>query len=152
MATLPTWANLEFLVIESNPQYITDPDTGAIVVQPGWFEVTTSEQLAEVQQQIQSLTPVPPSPADWDGWRYGSMMYFESVFNAVSVVAPFRANSLMNLLMSAPNVDMGNMIGMWNETMGMIDTAGLNFVAINDSAIAHHIPLRIDGNGVITVA
>lgn len=96
--------------------------------------------------------PTPPPAADWNGWRFSSMMYFEAVFNAVSVIAPFRANSLMNMLMAAPNVDMENMVVIWNETMGMIDTAGLNFAAINDSAIAHHIPLQIGTNGVITPA
>ena len=146
------WGNLEYLIIETNPQYITDPTTGVLRIQPGWFKVTTTEQLAEVQQQIQDLTIALPLAADWNGWRFESMMHFESVFNAVSVVAPFRAVSLMNLLMAAPNVDMANMVGIWNETMGMMDTSGLNFVPINDSAIAHHIPLRIDGNGVITVA
>ena len=145
----------------TNPNSPTAPDLVAIAppeIEPG--EPIGGYVPCEYNSEAQLIIfpdgntlqwpPATPPAADWNGWRFSSMMHFESVFNAVSVVAPFRAISLMNLLMAAPNVDMENMVGIWNETMGMMDTTGLNFTPINESAIAHHIPLRVGTNGVIT--
>ena len=154
MATLPAWANLEFLVIEFNPQYIANPDTGEIVVQPGWFEITTTEQLAEVEQQIQSLTPTPPPPAaEWSQWQFTSRGDFRLVFGAVMAVDPFSATILSGLITNTPNTNLDSLATIWNEAMAMVDTGAIAdpLAAIDASAVSHHIPLHIGAGGVMTV-
>ena len=100
--------------------------------------------------------PPPPAPAaDWNGWRYESILHFEAVFAAVAAIPPgARAVFLTNMLMAAPNVNMDNMITAWNGAMLMIDVVplGAAFEAINESAIAHHVPLRLSPAGVLSVA
>lgn len=151
MATLPAWANLDFLVIESNPQYVANPDTGAIVVQPGWFQITTPEQLADVQKEIERLTPTPKPIAEWSDWKFDSRGDFRAVFSAVMVLDPFSATVLSGLITNTPDTDLNSLTIIWNEAISLIDTNAISsaFIAINECAITYHIPLRVNPNGVM---
>lgn len=141
ITTLPAWVNLEFLVIESNPQYVADPNTGEIVVQPGWFQITTPEQLADVEQQIQALTPAPPPTADWVG-------FFQSVreqWNALTSLTTANTATLVILIARMPVTDPTSLQILateWNECVnGLPADHGIDFAAVAARAIAYHCDL-----------
>lgn len=123
MATLtpPKWANLEFLVISSTPQFVADPDNpGELIMQPGWVEITTTEQLADVEQQIAGLTPVPPPPPNFVGFRDD----IESILTEPFLNELGSLNSALMLSLRDGFVfqDLGNIVKYWNRAIASHST------------------------------
>ena len=151
----PVWANLGYRVIESNPQYIADPGTGEIVVQPGWIEITTEEQLAEVQQQIQSLTPPPATKpiADFAGFREDIEVVLTEPF--LNTLATLNNSLMLSLRDGFIQQDLPSILKYWNRA---ISDHPVELAVVLESehegqtkadfakekAVEHHLPFTLD--------
>ena len=142
------WYNLDFLVISPNPQYIPDPDNpGGRIVQPGWHEITTTEQLASVQQQIQDLTPVPPPVLDWDSFQLATIAQYEQLLDLSTATFGVKAtlqNWIAKMPINRPEA-LPLFIQSWNAVAGLVPAeSGIDWAGVVAAAVEYHCPVFVN--------
>ena len=150
---IPTqWANLDFLVIQNDPQYIPDPDNpGGLLVQPGWFEITTTEQLAEVEQQIADLTPVPPPVPNIANFQRECKESYKVLMRYAFAKDAGDASALSNMVARLNTELLPEFVTDWNE---IFEDANLDSnipINVTNAAANNHIPLVMNTDFTLSI-